>query len=59
MLSIQGQRIRDWLIKNVKNAPAVSINEARSRIDALGKRLFLPNDIRINKFIYLKIIHNS
>ncbi|MCB2356747.1 alpha/beta hydrolase [Clostridium estertheticum] len=48
MISMEGQRILQWLYKNVKNGqPAVTIEEARTNIDAMANINAISNDIKI------------
>lgn len=48
MSSVQSQSIRDWLFKNIKNAPAASsVNETRSRIEAFENHLSLSAETEV------------
>ncbi|MBW9173145.1 alpha/beta hydrolase [Clostridium estertheticum] len=48
MISMEGQRILQWLYKNVKNGqPAVTIEEARANIDAMANINAISDDIKI------------
>lgn len=48
MISMEGQRILQWLYQNVKNAkPALTIEEVRTKINSISDKSTISNDITV------------